>query len=281
MKNITRTLGALALFAIVTPTHGIDGRIEINQAKMLAGGVTPGDFPGLPVSIGQPGSYVLTSNLDLSVDPNSPNLAAIHINADGVSLDLNGFEIRGTTTCTGVGATLVCTPTGMGYGIFVQGNGARVHGGSIRGIGGVGIYESNLGLGEYWELAVSQCGAGGIDVNGTVRAAHVDHNQGVGILTDWAGSVLDSYSSGNLLRGISTSAAVVRGNIASENGGIGIESFSSSVIDCISAFNGGVELWLSGCSWGGNTLSGCGGPCVTSAGSVQVGANNCAGVACP
>jgi hypothetical protein len=44
-----------------------DGRIEINQAKALAGGVTPGDTPGFPVSITVGGSYVLTSDLDVTV----------------------------------------------------------------------------------------------------------------------------------------------------------------------------------------------------------------------
>src|SRR5262249_53071646 len=55
-----------------------------------AGNVTPGDAPGFPVTISQPGSYRLSSNLDVP----SHGLG-IDIQADDVSIDLNGFRIRG------------------------------------------------------------------------------------------------------------------------------------------------------------------------------------------
>ena len=43
----------------------VDGVILIDQNRALAGNVTPGDTPGLPVSITQPGSYKLSGNLTL------------------------------------------------------------------------------------------------------------------------------------------------------------------------------------------------------------------------
>lgn len=77
------------------------GRVEINQARALAGGVTASDTPGFPVVIDRPGSYVLTSDLDLSVVPSPHLTSAIRIEADFVTLDLGGFTIRSTNVCTG------------------------------------------------------------------------------------------------------------------------------------------------------------------------------------
>src|SRR5262249_48726920 len=67
-----------------------NAQVLINQADALAGNVTPGDAPGFPVTISQPGSYRLSSNLDVP----SHGLG-IDIQADDVSIDLNGFRIRG------------------------------------------------------------------------------------------------------------------------------------------------------------------------------------------
>ena len=64
--------------------------ILIDQAKAMAGNVTPGDAPGFPVSITRAGSYRLSSRL------RSPSGVAIEITADNVSLNLNGFAIVGS-----------------------------------------------------------------------------------------------------------------------------------------------------------------------------------------
>jgi hypothetical protein len=45
----------LSLF--IASAAAVDGVIEINQAKALAGGVTPGDTAGFPVALSAPGSY--------------------------------------------------------------------------------------------------------------------------------------------------------------------------------------------------------------------------------
>ena len=68
----------------------VDGVVLIDQNKVFAGNVTPGDVPGFPVSINQPGSYRLASNLTVP-----GGLNGIEINVDGVNLDLNGFAIIG------------------------------------------------------------------------------------------------------------------------------------------------------------------------------------------
>ena len=65
-----------------------------DQAKALAGGVTPGDAPGFPVQINKPGSYKLTSNLDVPL-----HVQAIQVAAPGVTIDLNGFVVSSIVEC--------------------------------------------------------------------------------------------------------------------------------------------------------------------------------------
>jgi hypothetical protein len=93
----------------------VDGVIEINQAKALAGGVTASDAPGFPVTIDVGGSYRLTgslTNLDASVD-------TIRITASLVSLDLNGFIITGPlSSCTwNASSGVLCSSYGSGKAI--------------------------------------------------------------------------------------------------------------------------------------------------------------------
>jgi hypothetical protein len=64
MRILVHTKTFLLLAALLPlPALGIDGLVEINQAKALAGGVTASDAPGFPVTLDAQGSYVLTSNL--------------------------------------------------------------------------------------------------------------------------------------------------------------------------------------------------------------------------
>jgi hypothetical protein len=46
--------------------QAVDGVIEINQAKALAGGVTTGDVAGFPVELRSSGSCVRTSDLTVA-----------------------------------------------------------------------------------------------------------------------------------------------------------------------------------------------------------------------
>lgn len=82
-------LGA-GLLALPIAVLAVDGVIMIDQAKALAGNVTPGDAAGFPVTISRSGSYRLSSNLTV---PQGSN--AVEITASSVTLDLNGFTIAG------------------------------------------------------------------------------------------------------------------------------------------------------------------------------------------
>ena len=103
----------------------VDGVTEINMAKAQAGGVTPGDTPGFPVTINQPGSYRLTGNLTLTEDA-----TAILVEAEPVTVDLNGFTIECQAGAAGGGP---CES-----GSAVDGNfksNVTVKNGTVRGFG--------------------------------------------------------------------------------------------------------------------------------------------------
>ena len=93
LDRVTRRIAMLCLAALIVVSQSAYAQVVlIDRAKAMAGGVTPGDEPGFPVSITRPGSYRLTSNL------RSPSAVAIEIAADNVSLNLNGFAVIGPNT---------------------------------------------------------------------------------------------------------------------------------------------------------------------------------------
>lgn len=122
---------------VVRPAQASDGVLEINQTCAIQTGCFAGDSAGLPVTIAASGSYRLTSNLAI---PNE-NTDGIQINADDVSIDLNGHAIQGPVTCAGT--PLACVPdTGTGRGVFDNVStrrGSSVKNGAISGMGSTGI----------------------------------------------------------------------------------------------------------------------------------------------
>jgi hypothetical protein len=138
------------LFALATLALAATAQaqvITIDQAKALAGNVTPGDAPGFPITISQAGSYRLMSNLTVA-DAGS---TAIKITHPHVTLDLNGFTVQGPILCSAGGAPNVvsCTSDGMaasarGHGIEVYISGTQrsavlVKDGTVTGFAGPGI----------------------------------------------------------------------------------------------------------------------------------------------
>jgi hypothetical protein len=132
----------LSLLLVPAPVAAVDGVIEINQACAAGPGCFPSDEPGFPVRIEAAGSYRLTSNLDLlaSGEPD-PNVSAIEIPADDVTLDLNGFKLIGPTPCEGP-----CVPPSVGSASGIYGTGRRssVHDGEVEGFPYAGVYLGNL-----------------------------------------------------------------------------------------------------------------------------------------
>jgi hypothetical protein len=219
-----------------------DGVITIDQAKAEAGGVTPGDAPGFPVTLSQGGSYRLSGNLVVG----NAGTTAIDVTADNVTLDLNGFAILGATSCSGEPTS--CYPIGSGDGVrFAAGNrkaGLTVRNGTIRGMGGNGIYGHASSQGY------------------TIERVKVIGNGGWGIAL--AGAVItDNVVMRNGQHGIGGSTLQVRGNTVLHNGVAG--------------------LFLVRSGYGHNTLHGNNGGAVqlSVTESYPTAGNVCQGVPCP
>ena len=128
LRSVSIVTGLLLLPPML---FAVDGVVLINQTNALAGNVTPGDTPGFPVTITQPGSYRLSSNLNLGYP------GAIDIESDNVTIDLNGFsiigggicyvDVNGVFTCEGLGGAGIFTTSSAGYSNITIRNGFIVN----------------------------------------------------------------------------------------------------------------------------------------------------------
>ena len=131
------------------------------------------------------GSYVLTGIVSVS----DPNVDAITVNTDAVAIDLDGFEIVGPISCTGLRSAVVCR-AGSGEEIDASTRDrVSVHDGRVYGFGSLGI-----DLGE----------------RGRVRNISVESNGATGIIGN---TVFDNGTSGIF------GGNIVRDNIADSNEG--------------------------------------------------------------
>ena len=168
------------LFGLVDSSEAVDGVVLIDQAKALAGGVTPGDGPGFPVYINQPGSYRLSGNLTVP----DADTTAISIFGSNVTLDLNGFSILGPTVCT-YNPTLTCTPTGFGVGVRAYSSEYHnivVKNGIVQGMGGHGIELSSYNNIVEKMVVFGNGGHGIVCQGGIVINSTVNRNLGYGIV---------------------------------------------------------------------------------------------------
>jgi parallel beta-helix repeat protein len=198
---------AIILSGFATNAYAVDGIVLIDQTRALAGNVTPGDGPGFPVTISRPGSYRLSSNLDVPADA-----AGIVIFASGVTIDLNGFQLKGSGAGTGISA--------------LQARQAiTVRNGSV----------TNFDK--------------GIDVKGLasdVRDITAFGNQLVG-LEIGAGATVSGNRAFNNNIGIRVQlSSIVTGNVVQSNGGFGLRVAEGSVIQGNTAFQNGIGMEI-GC----------------------------------
>jgi hypothetical protein len=238
------TLGAASALAV-------DGVIEINQACAVNTGCFSGDGAGFPVEIdGTAGlSYRLTGDLQI---PNE-GTTGILISANGISVDLNGFAIRGVTLCFGSPPT--CAPLGIGDGVAITTGpfqGIEVRNGIVMNMGNAGlalgggarvenvraIRNGGVGIGTSFASVVTGCaavrnGGEGISVGrgSTVSASTASSNGGNGIFSD-AGSTISTCSAyNNNNTGIYTgTGSTVRDNLANNNGDDGIYGSAGSTM---------------------------------------------------
>src|ERR1700687_4297212 len=208
-------VGALVL-AVTAPGFAVDGVIEITQARAKAGGVTPSDTPRFPVTLDHSGSYRLTGNLDVTDASARPsgvgaeNTTAIQVTADNVTIDLNGFTIKGPSVCQTVGLCSTCTFTGSCL--------------SLIGTTGVGIVSFNNTNIAVVNGTVQGMGADGICVIGSARIEGVSAigNGGSGIFVLGQSLVAHSRALSNGSGGIGAEDSAVLGNTLACNRGLGL-----------------------------------------------------------
>jgi hypothetical protein len=177
-----------------------------------------------PIVISASGSYRLKSNITVP----DANTTAISVQADNITIDLNGFTIQGPVVCSGEPVT-GCSPSGSGIGIDGGGHtGLTVRNGVIRGMGDAGALLANAS--RFENVTADSNGGNGISSFGTPGPKATtaigcigNGNGGVGI-NAVSGSVHNSSASFNQGSGIIGDA--VTGSTAEVNGSIGISGFS-------------------------------------------------------
>jgi hypothetical protein len=251
----------------------VDGVVLIDQNRAIAGGVTPGDTPGFPVTISATGSYRLSGNLTVP----DKNTTAISINntAAAVTIDLNGFSIIGPVSCqldiNQPGNPTVCDDAADDPSIFGPGVGIRslasealtVKNGTIRGMGRFALFQS-----------------GGAYV--IVESLHAREN-GLGGIWPSSGTVVNCTVTFNGDHGIIINAGVIKSSVVSRNVGTGIVSTGLAIAIHDSQINSNNQLGINFASWGvigcnlihGNTTGAIDGSPVVS------GGNHCTGTGCP
>ena len=178
----------------------VDG-LHASDIIDAAGGDARTAINTVPYTINAPGSYYLAA--DLSHTGTSTD--AITINADNVTLNLNGFTLSGPGTSTGSG----------NRGIVTNGTNTVLLNGSVTLFGGYGIYEANF-AGKGMRLANISAIANGN--TGAFLGGTEQH-------------VISCYFSANLGHGVRTgSGSIIEGSIANLNGGDGIIVSSTTTI---------------------------------------------------
>lgn len=199
-----------------------------------------------PIVISSPGSYKLSSNLNVSTTAN-----AIDIEATGVTLDLGGFTISGPMACTSAS----CTNSSSSIGVYAYQAGATVQNGFIKGFNF--CVEQFTGIAQ--NLNVSSCSYG------------IYANQ-VMVRANTASSCLNA--------GIYAFNSIVSDNGAFSNGGYGILAYNSSAINNASLYNVEYGLAVYSGPYTGNTLNGNGTDVVAYGSTVSSKINSCTSGAC-
>jgi hypothetical protein len=185
-----------------------DGEILINQAKVNAGGIAPGDTAGFPATLSRPGRYKLTSNLK----PPS-RTTAIEVTANNVNIDLNGF-------------TISSDDSSENHGVDAQGAvGLKVTNGTITGFNSaINNFGGAFAVIENMRLITNQTGfIGGNDAQ--IRDNTMVSNPSYGVRCGSRCVIERNVITGNYVTEgilISGGGAIVLGNVLAANQGPGI-----------------------------------------------------------
>jgi hypothetical protein len=262
---------SLVVLAVASGAAADQGRTEIGPTDVF------------PIAIDQPGSYVLTADLQVT----SAALNGIEIESDGVTLDLGGHVIRGPgeSTSTGIGI------------YSVERDDLAIRNGTIVEFGwGLFLAGADPGQASHRveDLTVGRCGTEGVSLSGGVARNIVVHDNGRVATTGYglncakctlrdvdarrnqkgirvnSGSIENCLAIENVENGFNLENASLRGGTASANGGDGVyTNMKSLIIGVVVGDNGGWGIRMTAdsnssavnCAGGDNTLgniTGCG-----------------------
>lgn len=202
-------VGTLIIFCAaqsITPAAGIADEILITQTKALQGGITPGDSPGFPITLTQPGTYKFGSDI---TPP--PGVEGIVVQEADITIDLNGFRLYGMgAPClpASPGFSPKCATGIIGYSATTPYHNLTIRNGTIDGFSRDGIN----GNGYYW----------------IVENMRITANGAYGIVTDdEAFRIVDSTITANGLSGIyCLGSCHIESNLMAGNGSYGVEIIS-------------------------------------------------------
>ncbi len=197
---------AAFILGLGSPARAVDGVIEINHARALAGGITASDGPGYPVGISEPGSYRLTSDLVVTA-----GIDGVVIGADNVTLDLGGFSIFGSGE------------VGLNDGVFVgSADNVEIRNGTVRGFLRHGVFSLVGTRVRVIGLRVVGNNFMGMNLEGTalVDGCVALDNGLFGIRARQGSLVINSVARGNADVGLALSTSTgYRSNVLTDNNG--------------------------------------------------------------
>ncbi|OYU99586.1 MAG: hypothetical protein CFE45_12390 [Burkholderiales bacterium PBB5] len=200
---------------------------SIDHNRALTGSINPGDAPGYPITLSQPGSYKLTGNLVVPA-----GTSGIEITAPHVTLDLNGFAILGPGSCAQSLPALGVT-CNQPFNVAVAGIRATaadlaitVRNGAVQGVAGYGFFASG---------------------NDLVERVHISQNNLEGIRSTQSADqhmrIVDAYLQLNGGSGLWVGGGVVTGSRLVSNGANGISGTPRlTVLDTDVRRNNGIGL---------------------------------------
>ena len=200
----------LVLFALEAAgsVSATESEVTLDQDKAVKGGITPNDGPGFPITITQPGRYVLTSNLYPSATE-----TGIEIKVHDVTIDFNGFRLHGSGQAVdGIRGDTADT--------------AMIVNGVIAGFNGIAINGRNFWVVENMRVLANQNGIKLGDF-ARVQRSTATINQGYGIRCEDGCLVEGSVISRNF-DGVVIQSGTVLGNTITHNQEFGIVSNSTA-----------------------------------------------------
>ncbi len=251
-SKIHSILWALILM-VITPlsAYGVDGQIKITQ---------PSSFP---IVIYQSGSYVLTRTITLS----TTDVNGIEINADNVTLDLNGHTLIGPGKQNGSSGSGIYADNRNNIVII---NGTLrdfkecgiVLNGSNHQIRNIRVYSNGLnGISAMSSTNISNCAAsyngshGFCTSDSTITDCMASHNGFHGISATSSSNISNCMTSYNSSHGFYVSNSTVVNCTAFDNTGRGVYASSSTITNCTANNNESHGIYASSeCRIEGNNL---------------------------